>query len=48
MAPMAMPASTTTLGEKARRRHSPRISRMDAAANRNASSDVAKGLTPTP
>ena len=42
-----MPASTTTLGEKARRRHSPKISRMEAAANKNASSDAAKGLTPT-
>ena len=34
--PMAMPASTTTLGEKERRRHMPRISRIEAVENRNA------------
>ena len=38
-----MPASTTTPGEKSRRRHSARITSTDAAANRNASAEVAKG-----
>ena len=44
--PSAMPASTTTLGVKARSRHSPSTSSTDPAANTKASADVAKGSAP--
>ena len=44
--PRAIPASTTTLGEKSRSRHNASTTSTDAAANTNAMADVAKGSMP--